>query len=269
MSGARRALAFLTPIGGAVPPAPSALPWFPVVGAAIGAVLGLVWWAAGHAWDRVVAAVIVVGLDLALTGLLHVDGLADAADGLLPHLERSRRLAVMREPAVGAFGVAVVALVLVARVAALSSAVPSVLLLAGLWAASRAFMAVVARTVRYARGPEPRPGDPGGGGGLVSAFLVEAAAAPEGPGTPPARAARPSRVGPALVAGLVGAALAEGCVAAWRPVAGTVALACGLVAALGVVWLARRRLGGFTGDVLGASGVVLETVALLVAAARW
>jgi cobalamin synthase len=41
------------------------------------------------------------------------------------------------------------------------------------------------------------------------------------------------------------------------------------MAAIGVVALARRRLGGYTGDVLGASGVVLETVGLVVAAARW
>jgi cobalamin synthase len=42
-----------------------------------------------------------------------------------------------------------------------------------------------------------------------------------------------------------------------------------MAAGAGVVALARRRLGGFTGDVLGAAGLVAETVALLVAAARW
>jgi cobalamin synthase len=36
-----------------------------------------------------------------------------------------------------------------------------------------------------------------------------------------------------------------------------------------VVWLAWRRLGGFTGDVLGAAGITLETAALVVAAAKW
>jgi len=43
----------------------------------------------------------------------------------------------------------------------------------------------------------------------------------------------------------------------------------GVTAAGLVLWLARRRIGGFTGDVLGACGVLFETSALVVAAARW
>jgi len=55
------------------------------------------------------AAALVLVADLALTGMLHVDGLADAADGLLPHhRDTARRLEVMAAPNVGAFGVAVV-----------------------------------------------------------------------------------------------------------------------------------------------------------------
>ncbi|HEX6786919.1 MAG TPA: adenosylcobinamide-GDP ribazoletransferase, partial [Acidimicrobiales bacterium] len=50
---------------------------------------------------------------------------------------------------------------------------------------------------------------------------------------------------------------------------GLLALAVGALAAAGVVALARRRLGGFTGDVAGAAGIVLETAGLLVVAARW
>jgi cobalamin synthase len=46
-------------------------------------------------------------------------------------------------------------------------------------------------------------------------------------------------------------------------------VATGAAAAAGLVALAWRRLGGFTGDVLGAAGVVLETVALVIVAARW
>jgi cobalamin synthase len=48
-----------------------------------------------------------------------------------------------------------------------------------------------------------------------------------------------------------------------------VSLAAAIVAAAGVLLLAWRRVGGFTGDVLGASGLAGETVGLLVAAARW
>jgi adenosylcobinamide-GDP ribazoletransferase len=69
-----------------------------------------------------------------------------------------------------------------------------------------------------------------------------------------------------LVVGGVGAvALA----AAWRTVAGPVAVVSGVAAGVGVVLLARRKLGGFTGDVLGAAGVVAETVGLFVASAKW
>ena len=116
----RRALAFLTPLFGASEPRPETLTWFPFAGAALGLVLGAVWWGAERIWPAAVAAAIVVAADLALTGLLHVDGLADSADGLLPHLDRERRLEVMAAPDVGAFGVAAVVAVLLLRWAALA-----------------------------------------------------------------------------------------------------------------------------------------------------
>jgi cobalamin synthase len=246
LSGARGALAFLTPLGRAAPADPSAVGGFPAVGAAIGALLGLVWWAAAKGWAPVVAAAIVVVLDLALTGLLHLDGLVDSADGLLSHLSRERRLEVMREPGAGAFGVGAGAAVLLLRWAALAALTPSVLLLAGTYTASRSVMSVVVRAVPYARAE---------GGGLATAFL-----------TAGDRTAAP---GPVPLAGVLGVAAAGALLIAWHPVAGTVSLLAGLAAAVGVVLLACRRLGGFTGDVLGAAGVVLETVTLVVAAARW
>src|SRR5439155_1376039 len=67
-----------------------ALAWFPLVGVTLGAGLGCVWWASERLWPRLVAAALTVAADLALTGALHLDGLADAADGLLPHARRGR-----------------------------------------------------------------------------------------------------------------------------------------------------------------------------------
>jgi adenosylcobinamide-GDP ribazoletransferase len=232
----RRALAFLTPLFGASEPRPETLTWFPFAGAALGLVLGAVWWGAERIWPAAVAAAIVVAADLALTGLLHVDGLADSADGLLPHLDRARRLEVMAAPDVGAFGVAAVVAVLLLRWAALATTAPSPLLLGGLWCASRTAMAVAARTVPYARP-----------GGLASAFLG----------------------GRTLSTALIGAVLATGLAFAGPGVPGIAAVAGVVAGAAGVVALARRRIGGFTGDVLGASGMVGETTGLLVAAARW
>jgi len=231
----RRALAFLTAFGGAAPPAPSTLSWFPFVGAAMGLALGAIWWLAGELWAAPVAAAVVVAADLALTGMLHFDGLVDSADGLLPPLERARRLDVMADPAAGAFGVGVAIVVLLLRWASIATLAPSPVLLGALWCASRLAMAQFARTVPYARP-----------GGLASAFLQ--------PG--------PRRL---PVAGIMLGALLTA-LGAGDAVAGVIVLA---LSAAAVMALAVRRIGGFTGDVLGAAGMVGETAGLLAAAARW
>ena len=233
----KRALAFLTPlpVGSNEPPDRRTFAWFPVVGALIGLALGAVWWLADRWWPPTVAAGLVVVADLALTGLLHIDGLIDTADGLLPHLDRDQRLAVMAKPDVGAFGVAVAIVVIGVRFAALSSMTPSVLLLAGVWAASRTSMAVIAGLLPYARDE-----------GLASR-LRGAAWKP---------IALYGLIGSVSLGALTGSRLNELAVA-------TVFLGAGAVALF-----AKRRIGGYTGDVLGAAGVIGETVALVIAAAR-
>ena len=77
------------------------------------------------AFPPAVAGGLAVAADLALTGMLHLDGLADSADGLLPPLPRDRRLAVMRSPDVGAFGVAAVVSAIGLRWAALAALDPA------------------------------------------------------------------------------------------------------------------------------------------------
>lgn len=233
----RRAIAFLTPLGGAREPTSTTLTWFPVVGALIGLAVGAVWWAADHVWAAAVSAALTVAADLALTGMLHIDGLIDSADGLLPQLPAERRLAVMSEPTVGAYGVAVAVTVLVVRFAALASMRPHPLLLAGVWCASRTAMAVAARLAPYVRLD----------GGLAAPFLGGDWRLVTGYG---------------LLLAVALSAVAAG-------VAGAVAVAAGVAASAAVVAVASRRIGGFTGDVLGAAGVVGETTALVVAAAKW
>lgn len=229
----RRALAFLTPLGGAAAPNARTLDWFPLAGAVVGLVLGGGWWLALEVWTPLTAAAVVVAADLALTGALHFDGLVDSADGLLPHLPSHRRLDVMSDPAVGAFGVAVGVSVLLMRFAALvslGSARP--FLLAALWCASRTSMTAAARLVPYARP-----------GGLAGAFTGR-------------RSSVPAIVGAGLALGLGLLDETESAAAV-----GAVFAAAGAVHTL-----AWRRLGGFTGDTLGAAGVVGETAGLLVAA---
>jgi len=233
----RSALGFLTVLGGPAPPDRRAPAWFGLVGAVVGLAVGAVWWAAGQLWPPVVAAVLAVTADAVLTGMLHLDGLADSADGLLPPVDRGRRLEIMAAPDVGAFGVVALVLILLARVAALAALTPDVWLVAGLWAAARAGMALTMAAVPYARP-----------GGLAGGF------------------AGPGAVGPAAATaagGLVVAGLAVG------GVGGAVTALAAAAGFAGVVALARARLGGYTGDVLGAAGVVAETVGLLVAAAKW
>jgi len=236
----RRALGFLTPFGGTAVPSRATLGWFPVVGAVVGLAVGGTWWLAGRLWAPLVAGALAVLADVVLTGGLHLDGLADAADGLLPPLPTERRLEAMADPAVGAFGVCTVAVVLLLRFAAFASEPAAVLVVCGLWCASRTAMAVTAQVVTYVRP-----------GGLASAFVDS-----------------PDRADPWVVAG-VGTVLALGLAIAGRGWRGLVSVGILVLGFGAVVVLARRRIGGFTGDVLGAAGVVGETVGLLALVAKW
>ena len=223
------AVAFLTVAGRGQAPQARALWWFPLVGAGLGGVLAAIHWGAGELWPLMVVGLLVVAADLVITGGLHLDGLADSADGLLPHMDRDRRLAVMSRPDVGAFAVASVVVVLGARWAALSVDGIDSLALIPIWASSRTVAAVIPAFVPYARP-----------GGLADPFLGGA------------RRWLVLWLAPA-VAGLV---LIEG-------VSGAVAAGVAVAASAGLVALAWRRLGGFTGDVLGAVILIAETAALL------
>jgi adenosylcobinamide-GDP ribazoletransferase len=245
----RAALGFLTPlpVGDSVPGA-ATLPWLPVVGALLGVVLALVWWGAGSVFPPLVAGVLVVGADVVLTGALHLDGLADTADGLLAHkgVDREQRLAIMKAPDVGAFGVAAVVVVLALRVAVFASMDVDGWLVVAFWMMARGLMAQVLLSE-----------EPYVGGGLATVFRSE------------------PRSSPMAWTRLVTYALAGGgpllllLIDTTQAVGRAVAWLCAYLAAVAVVTVARRRLGGITGDVLGAMGMVVETVGLVVASARW
>ena len=233
----RRAFAFLTMLGGSAEPTPTTFAWFPLVGAVLGLVVGCVWWLTARHGAPALAAAVALVADLALTGLLHVDGLADAGDGLLAPMSRERRLAVMAEPTIGAFGVASVVGVLVLRYAAFASARPAPLLIAALWCASRTAMVTISQVLPYARE-----------GGIVSAFV----------------GGRRWVLVLAIVAGITGS-LALGAHCGRHGVLSVLGV---LLGAGAVALLAKRRLGGYTGDVLGASGIVGETLGLVLWALR-
>lgn len=182
------------------------------------------------------AAVVVLTLQVMLTGALHEDGLADSADGLWGGWDRARRLAIMKDSHIGTYGVMALMLVTLARWLALSA-----LIGAGGWAAiiaagaiSRAPMAVLMAALPNARdgGLSHRVGRPARGAVVTACALA------------------------AVMGGaLIGAAL--------LPAALAVLVLCGW---LGLV--ARARLGGQTGDILGASQQLAEVAVLAVAAAH-
>lgn len=229
------ALSFLTVVGRGQGPDSRTFRWFPLVGALIGAVVAGALAGGREIWTLPVAAAVAVAVDLGITGMLHVDGLADSADGLLPHLDRERRLEVMRQPDTGAFGVGAVVAVALLRFAALTDGSVRPWSVVAVWCISRTVVAVVPTLVPYARAS-----------GLASALLGGAGGAWTAVGMVPAL-------------GLL----------AWsQGLTGVAAGLAALVAAAGVVALARARIGGYTGDVLGACILVSETAALLVLAAH-
>jgi adenosylcobinamide-GDP ribazoletransferase len=232
----RLAVAFLTVVPvrlrGPLPGPGVAAAWFPVVGGILGGVAGGVDYLARPAFGPNVSAVLAAGVLVGLTGSLHLDGLADCADGLGARGDRTRRLEIMRDSAIGTFG----ALALILWLALFVSA------LAGLDRAGAARALVVAAALgRWAALVHARSAPPARFDGLGAAFTV------------------PDR---AVVVGLaLAGAVAEGAVG---PVDGLAALAVATgVGALASVW-SRRAVGGRTGDTLGASVAVAE-VAVVVA----
>ncbi len=99
--------------------------WFPAVGLLLGAALALAAWLAQWLWEASLAAWAVVACWVAATGAMHLDGVADLADGLgAAHREtdredaRARLLMVMREPHLGAFGAVALVLLLAGKLVA-------------------------------------------------------------------------------------------------------------------------------------------------------
>jgi adenosylcobinamide-GDP ribazoletransferase len=232
-----------------VPAASSArgvLPWAPLVGLVLGALAAAVGWLGGRYAGPLVGAVLAVVVLAALTRGLHLDGLADTADGLGPLRGRERALQVMRAGDVGPFGVATLVLTLLLQVACTAQ----LLTVEGGWLAVPA--ATVAARVAMAR--SGLPGTPIAAGSTLGAAVA---------GT----VSRRWLAGTAVVslAAVVAAVLASG--HGWaRGLALVGATVLGWLAAAALRRRAQARLGGVNGDVMGAMGEVTATVALLAAA---
>jgi adenosylcobinamide-GDP ribazoletransferase len=224
-----------------------AVRWLPAVGLLLGAIgagaIACVDAGGFSAPRRLLGAALAIVLLALLTGGLHLDGLADTADGLGSRRPAADALAIMRRSDVGPFGIAALVLVLLIQVAALAS-IPRMPLAAGslVLATVTGRVAVVVAT----GSPAARPG---GFGALVA-----------GRTTARERAVSVALLGCAVVAGGFATAGAE------LAVRGLIAALAGLLAGGLVRRTASRRLGGMTGDVFGAI-VEVSTAAVLVACA--
>jgi adenosylcobinamide-GDP ribazoletransferase len=215
----------------------------PLVGAALGLVVG----GLGGAADRlgapsIVAGVVAVAAGVLLTRGLHIDGLADTADGLGSYREAGAALDIMKRPDVGAFGVSAVVLVLLAQAGAAGAIV------ARPWPAALAGMVTAVATGRVAIALACRRGVP--------------SARPDGLGALVAGTVG----GPAIVIGLLAVAAVALLAVPGRAWQGPIAVGLALGAALLLVRHAVRRLGGITGDVLGAACELAATVTYVVVA---
>lgn len=224
----------------------ASMAWAPLVGAVLGAAQAAVFALLDLAGaGTFLAAVLAVGLGAVLTRALHLDGLADVADGLGSGRPAAEALAVMKRSDIGPFGVVALLFTLLAQVAAVDAAAHPVpaLVLAG---------ATARLAVTWACSPGVPPARPDGLGAQVA-------------GTVPVRI-------PLAWTGAL-AALAAGA-AAWstRSAAEALLLAAAVPVALGAASLFRRhlvrRFGGITGDVLGALAEVAGTTVLVFAALR-
>lgn len=205
---------------------------FPLVGVLVATLGGLVFALCDlFGWPPILSAVMAVAAMIIVTGGLHEDGLSDLADGVWGAATPERRLAIMSDSRIGAFGGIALILSLVGRVAAIAALGEPEFVLGGLVAAAAVSRALMPAVMAFGapakdKGLGADAGKPDTGvwiAGLLIAAIVVMLAAPGG-----------------WFMALVGA---------------------GAGAAL-IGWFAARTLGGYTGDTLGATQQVSELFAL-------
>jgi len=209
--------------------------YFPLVGALLGAGAAGTLTLAGLVWGPVVAAGVAVAFVVLATGALHQDALADTVDGLGGARDRERALAIMRDSRIGAYGTLALLIAVGLRWGALAewASRPDV----WAWLVSAGALSRWASLLVGWRLPYARPQ----GAGLGRAVSDE--------------------VGPVEVAGATVLTLVIVAVALGRSALGPVLLA--LVLAAGMARWMMRRIGGATGDTLGAVTEVVEVGVLL------
>ncbi len=209
---------------------------FPLVGLVVGLLACAVGWVAMVLnLPATVGAVLLVAVLVMTTGAMHEDGLADTVDGLWGGFKRERRLEIMKDSHIGTYGVLALIFSQLARVALIAT-----LLMAGAFATilaacimSRAFMPVLMTTLPNAR----------------NSGLSHSVGGPQAVTTITG-----------LVLALICAVLLMGAGAVW-------ATAIAALVTAGLAATARAKIGGQTGDILGATQQLAELTFLTAAAA--
>src|SRR2546423_511272 len=210
---------------------------FPVIGAGVGTRPAVVARHAAHELRAFVSAGLAVAVAAAVTGAMHLDALADAADALGAN-GRDEALAIMRDSRIGTFGAVALALDLLLKIGCVATLVDRGHVVAGLVAAgalSRAASPPLAALLPYPRAE-------GGPGGVLTGRLSTAAAA-----------------------GAAALGVAISSVLGWTSGLWLALTAAVVAVALGLCY--RRWLGGATGDCLGTATELCETAVLVAAAA--
>ena len=231
----RYAWAFLTRLPGGAHPSTErdlgrSVPWFPLVGAIVGTLSGAVFWAVWQPLGAQLAAILAVATGVVVTGAIHEDGLADTADAFGGTTPEGRR-EIMKDSRLGTFGTLALVLATLVQVFAVMplAARDAIIAMALVHGVGRALAVTAMATMPAASGT-----------GLGRSYAAHLRAAP------------------CALSILVsyGAAFALG------PV-GVFAVGAATGAALVVGLLAYRRLGGSTGDVLGAVSLLSQAAALV------
>jgi adenosylcobinamide-GDP ribazoletransferase len=209
--------------------------WFPLVGALVGGIGAAVFAGAAALWPTSVAVVLSMAATVRATGAFHEDGLADSCDGLGGGVEKARVLEIMKDSRIGTYGAVGLVLALLAKAALLHElarlGTPVVALaLVAAHALSRLMALGLMASLPYVRDD---------GTGKVKPL------------------ANVTARGPLVVAAVCGLAP----LALLGAPAGGAALAGALLATLALGRFVHRRIGGVTGDVLGANQQVAELAA--------
>lgn len=216
--------------------------WFPVVGLLLGGIYAAVLWVCVPVFPALITAILLAGVDAGITGAMHLDGLADTIDGFGGGRTREDVLRIMRDHAIGTYGAVALVLVLILKIAAVTTlidahrAMAAVVLtpVLGRWSA-----VLMGATQTYARPPEDgsrSAGSPARFMGRTELIVATASTA-------------------AIIAAMIIARLDQ-----WRS-----AIACAPVAIISAwwAWRCKRRIGGVTGDTLGAGIEISECLVLL------